>query len=497
MQNGAKADKEDDVGSHACSEDDIRDGREGGCCRWVSAISVEPVMFLYMFAFMITSVVEQAFFVDRACRVDLRLSDEICSNLQNETFKDDNTEVQVVVSTFFQWNQIVSHAPPILMATLLGAWSDRHGRKGPLLLGLVGKLFYSAALVLNASQADWPLSTVLWSAALPSALTGADVAIFANCFSYLADVTTREQRTLRVAVLDVVYLSTMPTGVALGKYLWAGPLQRSYTLMFAVNACLMLAAVVYAAVALRSRTAPGHEPLPRRADACCADFWDWRAARATLATLARRRPRRRRAILCLIVIAVAFYTFQRDEKNMMYLYTQLVFHWSADVYSDFKTFQSAAYVLGVLLGVPLMSRLLRLSDTTVVMVGAVAHATARLLYAFASTSVLLYVGAGIAGLGPVVIAVLRSIASKVVPLPERGKLFALLAVADNAVPLVSGVLYSQLYNATIRTLPSAIFWLTIASEVVVFSCTVIIRIFLRRAPLDAADVETTGDSGET
>jgi hypothetical protein len=57
---------------------------------------------------------------------------------------------------------------------------------------------------------------VLLSASLPSALTGADLAIFAAVFSYLADVTTVESRTLRVTILDIAYLSTMPTGVALG-----------------------------------------------------------------------------------------------------------------------------------------------------------------------------------------------------------------------------------------------------------------------------------------
>lgn len=60
---------------------------------WIDHISVEPTMWLYMMAYMITSVVEQAFFVYKACRVDHGYSEEICSNLtDNETIK---TEVQV------------------------------------------------------------------------------------------------------------------------------------------------------------------------------------------------------------------------------------------------------------------------------------------------------------------------------------------------------------------------------------------------------------------
>lgn len=62
----------------------------------------------------------------------------------------------------------------------------------------------------------WSLEVVLLSASLPSSLTGADLAIFAALFTYVADVTTVQDRTFRVTMLDITYLLTMPTGVALG-----------------------------------------------------------------------------------------------------------------------------------------------------------------------------------------------------------------------------------------------------------------------------------------
>ncbi|TMW42865.1 hypothetical protein DOY81_012055, partial [Sarcophaga bullata] len=48
------------------------------CSPWYRKISVEPTMFLYMFAFMNTSVVEHDFFLQRACRVNNNFSDDIC-----------------------------------------------------------------------------------------------------------------------------------------------------------------------------------------------------------------------------------------------------------------------------------------------------------------------------------------------------------------------------------------------------------------------------------
>jgi len=85
---------------------------------------------------------------------------------------------------------------------------------------------------------------------------------------------------------------------------------------------------------------------------------------------------------------------------------------------------------------------------------------------------LLYAGAVVCSLGPIVGPMIRAMASKIVPTSERGKVFALLSVCDNAVPLISGVCYSQLYLATMNTnYGGTVFMLTIATQIAVFVLT--------------------------
>lgn len=50
-------------------------------------------MFLYMFAFQLTSVIEQEFFVRRSCMVNHNYTAAICENLKN--YPDIQKEVQV------------------------------------------------------------------------------------------------------------------------------------------------------------------------------------------------------------------------------------------------------------------------------------------------------------------------------------------------------------------------------------------------------------------
>lgn len=162
-----------------------------------------------------------------------------------------------------------------------------------------------------------------------------------------------------------------------------------------------------------------------------------------------------------------FYTFQRDERSYTFLYTKYKFHWGVEEFSNFKVFQSTTHIVMLFCGMPLMSKVLKLNDTTIAMIGAYCFASARLFFAFAEVPLVFYVGAGVSSVGPVNGPLIRSMTSKVVPTSERGKVFALLSVCDNAVPLISSVLYSQVYNLTIGLFPG-IFILTAITQMVLF-----------------------------
>ncbi|XP_055909105.1 proton-coupled folate transporter [Eupeodes corollae] len=433
---------------------------------WYRDISVEPTMFLYMFAFLFTSVVEQDFFVRKSCLVNNNYSLEICNNL--DKFPEIKKEVQITTSKFHQWENISAHIFPIVLALFLGSWSDKRGRKFPLLMGLCGKFIYSIMMVVNARQKSWPVEYVIFTATLPCALTGADVAIFASCFAYISDVSSLKNRTMRVTILDICYLSAMPTGVAFGSYMFNNVLNKSHASMFAINASIMFVGIVYSIIFLKWQTTSKQRSL-REITFCgfFPDFFDIQHLQDSFGVLAKKRPGNRRSFLIILLISMALYTFQRDEKPYLYLYAQLKFQWDVKIYSNFKTFQSTAYVIAALIAIPLLNKVFGWRDTAIVFIGVWAHAIARLFYYFADTPTFFYTGAVICSLGPIVGPMIRSITSKIVPQSERGKVFALLSVCDNAVPFISGVCYSQIYRSTIGK-RSAVFLLTIATQIAVF-----------------------------
>ncbi|XP_026833328.1 proton-coupled folate transporter isoform X1 [Drosophila erecta] len=476
----------------------VREQRDEGACRsvcqwaWhvVKSISVEPTMFLYMFAFMITSVVEQNFFIYKSCRVNRNFTEEICLNLNKPENEEFRKKAMSTNAWFLQWESISAHVFSIILALFLGSFSDRRGRKLPLLMGLVGKFFYSTMIVVNAKMPTWPVQNIIYSATLPSSLTGADVAIFASCFAYISDISTLEQRTIRVTILDVIYLSAMPLGVALGSHLFYNVFNQSYADMFIVNASLLALAIIYTLCALKWQTTPRQRSL-RELGYCgfWGDFFDKQHVKDSLAVLIKPRNGHRRSFLIILLVSMALYTFQRDEAQYLYMYTLGKFDWDVSAYSHFKTFKSSAYVIAMLVAVPLMNKLLGWRDTTIVFIGTWAHSIARLFFYFATNTDVLYAGAVVCSLGPIVGPMIRAMTSKIVPTSERGKVFALLSVCDNAVPFISGVCYSQIYRATQSTnYGGNVFILTIATQIAVFVMILCIHIVLGENPLAVPEV---------
>lgn len=74
------------------------------------------------------------------------------------------------MSSFHQYNGIASNVVPLALALFLGSWSDRRGRKLPLLMGLAGQTYYFIMLAVVATQGK-PIAsashTCYWPACLP------------------------------------------------------------------------------------------------------------------------------------------------------------------------------------------------------------------------------------------------------------------------------------------------------------------------------------------
>lgn len=57
--------------------------------------------------------------------------------------------LQLTSAKFHEWKFIVHSIISIVISLFIGSWSDRRGRKIPLLIGLIGKLIEYLGFLLN------------------------------------------------------------------------------------------------------------------------------------------------------------------------------------------------------------------------------------------------------------------------------------------------------------------------------------------------------------
>lgn len=185
-----------------------------------------------------------------------------------------------------------------------------------------------------------------------------------------------------------------------GKYLFK-LLYRSFTMMYIINLSLLLISFIYSLIRLEWATTPQQKPLNlccikiknvyyvsgrqcetnrnvnetteevvEKQPNCLIDFFDKNHLIDSVRTVTRKRPNHGRLFLIMLILGLGLYTFQRgilpflgsmgwwrwnkmcvnwisDERPMSYLYTNHKFNWTVDEFSDYRTFQSAIFVVGM------------------------------------------------------------------------------------------------------------------------------------------------------
>ena len=301
---------------------------------------------------------------------------------------------------------------------ILGALSDRFGRRPVLLLG-----FCALALsffVTAMATALWVLITVrLFSGAMQSNLAVAN--------AYVADITPPDQRARRFGLLGAMFGIGFILGPVIGGLLGAIDLR----LPFYAAGCLALLNLLYGWFVL-----PESLPVESRRP------FRWRAANpvAALRTLSETR-----GIGLLVAVIACSGLAQFVLYTIWVLYTTFKFGWGPleNGWSLFAVGVGSALTQGLLLG-----RLLkRYSPQRLAIWGLVSSTLAYLLYGLASEGWMMY-GVILANLlGFTVTASIQSIISGAADARTQGQAMGAVSSLNSLMAVVAPVLGAPLLGA--------------------------------------------------
>ena len=181
--------------------------------RW---ITVEPIIFLAFVGLGSFSTIRAEYLQKRIAKDVYNYTYPTNSNGScgiTNTSDPDYVIQQKIQQDTANWSlyfSICSTLPLIFSSIIIGKWSDIKGRKVALLVPLFGMLVqssvYLAVIYLNLSM---PL---LYIAEVVAGLTGGSPLLVSVSLAYIADITTIEQRTFRVVVVETCLIVSV--GVA-------------------------------------------------------------------------------------------------------------------------------------------------------------------------------------------------------------------------------------------------------------------------------------------
>lgn len=158
-------------------------------------ITIEPVIACYMTAFTLVTLTVSNLNLQKACKVNLVLSNETCEALvtkSTDTYEGDEIVVQELVAGMMLWQTCLQNVFPCLLMLFVGSWSDRTRKRVPfMLLPIYGELIRNAGQLLCVYYFyQLPMEAAGIAETIPLALTGGQTMFTMTAYSYVGDATS-------------------------------------------------------------------------------------------------------------------------------------------------------------------------------------------------------------------------------------------------------------------------------------------------------------------
>ena len=163
----------------------------------------EPIVLLMMGMRSLEAFVIPVLVADRVAS-SLNISDY--TNLERHPCLKNNTDSEALIQAkSAHWMMaywLMSSLPGALTALLIGGWSDRVGRRLPIMLALLG---FAASAGVTMIVAHWklPLTVLIAGASIEGLLGGYPTVLLAS-YAHASDVSSSSKRTSRLIILNAM-----------------------------------------------------------------------------------------------------------------------------------------------------------------------------------------------------------------------------------------------------------------------------------------------------
>ncbi|XP_063620968.1 lysosomal proton-coupled steroid conjugate and bile acid symporter SLC46A3-like isoform X2 [Cydia splendana] len=425
-------------------------------------ITVEPTGIIYITAAILAMITNQTLQLEKACRVNLNLGDEICTSLRNQDSNSSRVyekQVQQYVAQRLAWKYILYSLLPCTILLFVGAWSDKTGSRVILMrVPMFADILATISTILNVVFFyALPVEVQIFADCLIIGLGGGWASFFLGMFSFIGDITSEENRTHRLGFVQYSAFVGIPIGLSLAGVI----LKRyGYYAVYFTSLTMHILNTIYFIYKIKDpeRTEQQKKHDGRGFFYFLRLFFDFTNIKETMRVVFKNGPNNRRMRICILLGTVSIlFGPMYGEIAVMYMSTRYRFGWDELQFSIYQTYNFVTHTIGTVFSLIVFSKILKWHDSMLGIISTISKIFGSFIYCFAATATIFYIAPLVEILNGTSLLAMRSIMSKLVAPDELGKVNSIFGLTENLMPLIYVPLYTTVYTRTMEVLPGAVF----------------------------------------
>ncbi|XP_065093769.1 probable peptidoglycan muropeptide transporter SLC46 [Ochlerotatus camptorhynchus] len=431
-------------------------------------VILEPAILLLFYAWNVSSAVFTNQVVYQACTVTFKVNESECALLgtENKTqeIEDLERQVQPYTATILMSKSLIESIIPALCSMFIGPWSDKYGRKPVLLSTFIGSFFsYSLVALICFLSSRYEIDPWYYILAfIPAALSGGNCALITGVFCYITDVTSEQNRAVKMTVLEAAIFGGLLLGVLSSSYIlrWTNAMT-----VFGIAAGAIFLGILYIVFYIEESIQP--DELDNSTNKL-REVFRFELVADLFHTCFKRRPNFDRIIIWLVITALGASIFAMEGTGTVYfLFLRERFDWTVKEYSFYDATVIVFMIIGNLVAMYGVKKLFNLSESMLAAIGFCCYAIDSGIRAIAFEPWHLYLALGVSMMKGIAGPMGRAVIANTAPPNDIGKIFALTTSIESLTPLASAPIYTYVYKQTMAWYPGAF---NLISAMVFFFC---------------------------
>ncbi|XP_058463310.1 proton-coupled folate transporter-like [Malaya genurostris] len=424
---------------------------------------LEPPVFLLSYAYYLSSTVLTDQIVYQTCTVSFDVNRSECAQLGKEHESAEvqalEARVQPYTANILMVQSIIYSILPAVLNLFIGPWSDQFGRKPVLLVTFVGCVFsYLLDTVICFLSGQYPVSPWYYTiSCVPLALTGSICTLMTTVYCYIADVTSEENRSSKMTILEAAQYSGMLLGNISSSFVlkWTNA-----TTVFAIATGSTFIAILYIALGVEESITINEDC---RREGCLSrirNLFRPGLVLDTFRTTFGSRSNFNRPIILMGVTVLGSCLFVEQYQTVLFLFVRKHFNWNVRTFSFYYSVDTVILIFGNLFGTFVLQKQLGITGAGISAIGFFSCLLGSIVLAVATKPWHLYAAVVTNMLYGVSNSMTRAYVSNAAPPEDIGKIFAFSSTFEELMPLVAAPLYTMVYKRNLAWYPGAFNWIS-------------------------------------